>query len=336
MMIVRPCTLADLPAIEDLAVESEVGITTLPVNKEKLKERIDLSIQSFNGQAKELANYLFVLENTDNQDIVGVAGVIARAGAGGPFYSYRKEDVIHSSPSLGVNNRIPSLHLCHDLTDQTQLCSFFIKEDYRQTPAAELLSRARLLFIAEHRDSFGEYIIAEIPGILDEEENSPFWDSVGNRFFGVDYSLAEYYSGVKSQAFIAEMMPPYPLYVPLLTEEAQKALGQPNDNAMHTLSFLRKEGMKPTHYIDIFDGGPTLKANIQRLLTIRNSRKMLSKLVDHKTLGGHHLIANTRMSGFRAGLINLQGAYGDELPITQETATRLSLEPGDSLRVIEL
>jgi arginine N-succinyltransferase len=336
MMIVRPCSLADLPAIEDLAVESDIGITTLPVNKEKLRERLELSIRSFDDQTEEFSNYLFVVENTDNQEVVGVAGIITKAGAGRPFYSYRREDIIHSSPALGVHNRIPSLHLCHDLTDKTQLCSFYVREDYKQTPIAELLSRARLLFVAEHPERFGDHLIAEIPGVLDDNENSPFWDSVGNRFFGVDYSLAEYYSGVKSQAFIAEMMPPYPIYVPLLTSAAQEAIGQANTDALQTLSYLRKEGMKPTQYVDIFDGGPTLMSSVKRLLSVRNSRKMHVDFQEKEPRGGYHLVTNTECSGFRACLVHLQGAHGESLPLSQSTGQRLGLNTGDSVRVIEL
>lgn len=336
MIVVRPCSLTDLPAIEDLALESDIGITTLPVNKETLQQRVELSLKSFEGVAGQQANYLFVLEEVHSKTLLGVAGVVAHAGMGLPFYSYRREDLIHSSQTLGIHKRIPSLHLCHDLTDKSQLCSFYVRSDYRQDPHAELLSRARCLFLGEHKQHFGDSLLAEIPGVLDQQENSPFWDSVGKHFFGVDYGLAEYLSGVKSQAFLAEMMPPYPIYVPLLSQAAQSALGQPNVEAMHTLSFLRKEGLKPTPYVDIFDGGPTVIAKISKLLSVQHSRVMPIRMSSKPSSGNYHILTNTSFADFRATLTRLPGAYGDSLSLDSTSAQSLNVTDQHLVRVIEL
>ena len=44
-------------------------------------------------------------------------------------------------------------------------------------------ARSRYLFIAMHRKRFGDKILAELRGVIDERGGSPFWDGVAGRFF---------------------------------------------------------------------------------------------------------------------------------------------------------
>ncbi|MDT9086501.1 arginine N-succinyltransferase, partial [Escherichia coli] len=74
------------------------------------------------------------------------------------------------------------------------------------------------------------------------------------------YAEAERLCGLKSRTFLAELMPHYPIYVPLLSDEAQEAMGQVHPRAQITFDILMREGFETDHYIDIFDGGPTLHA----------------------------------------------------------------------------
>ena len=48
------------------------------------------------------------------------------------------------------------------------------------------------------------------------EIRSPFWDAIGRNFFDLNYAAAERLCGLKSRTFLAELMPHYPIYVPLL------------------------------------------------------------------------------------------------------------------------
>ncbi len=56
--------------------------------------------------------------------------------------------------ALRANNRIHTLHPCHDLTSHTLLTRFYIEPAYERTLAPRLLSRARRLFIAEFAERF--------------------------------------------------------------------------------------------------------------------------------------------------------------------------------------
>jgi arginine/ornithine N-succinyltransferase beta subunit len=50
MMIIRPIAHSDLPGLMNLARSAGVGLTSLPVNEERLSRRISRSVLSFAGE----------------------------------------------------------------------------------------------------------------------------------------------------------------------------------------------------------------------------------------------------------------------------------------------
>ncbi len=339
MFILRPCRMSDLPSVERIAAASAVGITSLPPDRDKLYEKIRNSAHSFaaevdvNGEEQ----YFFVLEDTASGEIVGTSGIVASAGFHDRFYSYRNEIIVHASQELGVSNKIHSLHLCHDLTGLSLLTSFYIDPAYNKTQWPQLLSRARLLFVAEHPDRFADKIAAENPGVCDDQGHSPFWNAVGRRFFNMEYPQAEQLSGGRSKTFIAELMPQYPIYVPLLPSDARLAIGQLHPVAELPFSILLEEGFEADTYIDIFDGGPTVEARISTLRSIAGNRRVRVARGQPPTgKGQRYLIANTATEEFRATIADLHMAEGEQLVLSPELADPLEIGSGDDVRVTPL
>lgn len=315
-LLLRPVAAADLPALERIAAATEHGISSLPNDRAKLRTRIERSMASFASQdaASGEETYLFVLEDTSalggKGEVVGCSGIAASAGFHDRFYSYRNEFVVHASSALGVSQRMHTLHLCHDLTGVTLLTSFYIDPAYATAAdgmAPQLLSRARLLFIKQQAERFNDRIAAESPGLTDDAgQQSPFWDAVGRRFFDMDYPSAETVTGGRSKAYIADLMPHSPIYVPLLPEAAQWAIGQLHPVAELPFSILQDEGFDADTYIDIFDGGPTVEGTLQMLRSVRHAR-----LMETVKDAGWYIAANTRRDGFRAVLAELPAAASD-------------------------
>ncbi|WP_284615060.1 arginine N-succinyltransferase [Aquabacterium humicola] len=335
--VLRPSTPDDLPAFERFAAASAHGITTLPADRQKLAERLDRSAHAFatSDDASGEEIYLFVLEDRATGGIVGTSGIAASAGFADRFYSYRNEFIVHASAALGVSNRIHTLHLCHDLTDVTLLTSFYIEPAYERTLAPQLLSRARLLFIGAHPERFSDRIAAESPGLADDRGRCPFWDAVGRRFFGVDYPEIERLAGGRSKAFIAELLPHSPVYVPLLPEEAQWAIGQLHPVAELPFSILLDEGFDADTYIDIFDGGPTVEARLAMLKTVGRMRHRQALVLREGAAAGAapgawQLVSTTRRDHFRAALAPDAGDAGS-LPLPQATAAQLGVRDDDAL-----
>ncbi|MEZ5468430.1 MAG: arginine N-succinyltransferase [Lysobacterales bacterium] len=336
--LLRPCAADDLPALERFAAASPVGITTLPLDRAFLTDRLQRSIHSFATEdvsGEEI--YLFALEELATGEVIGISGIAARAGFSDRFYSFRNEFVVHSSKPLGVSNRIHTLHLCHDLSDVTLLISFHIDPAFVDTLAPQLLSRARLLFIAQHAERFADRVAAESAGLADDSGRCPFWDAVGRRFFGMDYPTVERLTGGRSKAFIADLMPPSPIYVPLLPEEAQWAIGQLHPVAELPFSILLDEDFDTDTYVDIFDGGPTVQERLAMLKSVSRSRLLR---VDRRQGPGTtapsraHLIINSKRQQFRALLLDL-APDGEGLSLDATTLELLAMAPGDRARVAE-
>lgn len=116
-------------------------------------------------------------------------------GLAEPWYSFRVGTQVHASKQLNVYKSVPTLFLSNDHTGHSELCTLFLDPDYRHGENGKLLSKVRFLFIAAFRERFSRRLIAEMRGFSDENGRSPFWESVGHRFFSIEFAKADYLSG---------------------------------------------------------------------------------------------------------------------------------------------
>jgi arginine N-succinyltransferase len=254
-MIVRPVRSSDLAALIDLARSTGTGLTTLPANEERLAHRVGWAEKTFRGEAgRGDADYLFVLEDDDGR-VVGISAIAGAVGMREPWYNFRVGLTVSASQELNIYREIPTLFLANDLTGNSELCSLFLHADYRSGLNGRMLSKARMLFIAEFPELFGNKIIAEMRGVSDDAGRSPFWESLGRHFFKMEFSQADYLTGVGNKAFIAELMPKFPLYTCFLSEGARSVIGQVHPDTEPALAMLKGEGFSYQGYVDIFDAG---------------------------------------------------------------------------------
>ena len=338
MWLVRPAQPGDLNDILDIAGGQGPRMSsTLPKKQDALSAKIEQSTRSFacTNKPDEPKRFLFVLEDTGTGKVQGVSGIDARAGNGQPFYNYRQDALIHASHELGVSRRVEVLYPSHALTDHTLLCSFAIRSELRGTDAFELLSRARMLFIASHRTLFTDHAVVEIQGVQTEDGEVPFWDSLGRHFFNMDFETADQYSGLLSKTFIAELMPPNPIYVTLLSQAAQDALGQPHSQTQATYELLQCEGFRAGCYLDIFDAGPVLEARTDALRSVVTSHPKTLHAA-HTDDGETCLICGGEGGDFRSTLTPLSESLQDQVKVPPKTWEYLGLSSGDTVRVTPL
>jgi arginine N-succinyltransferase len=203
---------------------------------------------------------------------------------------------------------------------------------------SELNSRGRLLFLANHPERFADAVVVEVVGYSDEAGDSPFWDAVGRNFFDMNYTEAERLCGLKSRTFLAELMPHYPIYVPLLPDEAQEAMGQVHPRAQITFDILMREGFETDHYIDIFDGGPTLHARTSGIRSIAQSRvapvRLAVEPVEPSKGGRPYLVSNGQLQDFRAVVAELDWVPGKPVTLSVAAAEALGVGEGASVRLV--
>ncbi|MBA6262601.1 arginine N-succinyltransferase [Colwellia sp. Bg11-12] len=336
MIIIRPIQASDYDSLHRIAIESGHGFTSLPVNEGLLKQRIAHSEVSFNKEVSHPSSegYLFVMEDTDTGKVVGTSGIEAAVGLEDAFYHYHLGKVVHNSRELGIYNTVETLSLCNDYTGASEICTLFLGESHRKNKNGRFLSRCRFLFMAEHQERFAETVIAEMRGISDEEGRSPFWNWLEEHFFSMDFPTADYLTGIGKKVFIAELMPKHPIYVNLLSKDAQKVINEVHPKTLPALRLLEAEGFSRRGYVDIFDGGPTVEAQTAKVKTIRNSGKYQVIIGDTDDTV-NFIICNTKVAGFRAvqAKISLR-ATAEQVVIPSDIAEALQVNEGDFVRLV--
>lgn len=339
MMIIRYIEQKDIHDLYCLAQKAGFGLTSLQPDMEMLAARIDRAVKTVQGKLdKSEQGYLFVLEDTELDKVVGVCGIEVALGLKEPWYNFHVGTQVHSSEPLNVYKALPTLYLSNNHTNCSELCTLFLDPDYRLNKNGKFLSKVRFLFLSAFRQYFEETIVAEMRGFSDENGRSPFWDAVGHRFFDMDFTKADYLSGTGKKAFIAELMPRHPLYVDMLPDEAKAVIGAVHPNTVPAYNLLIEEGLRYKGYVDIFDGGATLQADIENLRAIKDSHVVQVQVEPSDAVSGDdepYIVANDDYDNYRAILI-YNPLHHDLVKLTEEQARQLHVKNNDSVRVLNI
>jgi arginine N-succinyltransferase len=337
MKVIRPIRLGDLDALLRMAQTAGAGFTSLPPERDTLRDKIELSLRSFDEEVAEAGHqrYMFVLEDAGTGQIGGCCAVEAACGLDEPFYNYHVGLVVHASRALEVYKRVPTLYLSNDLTGTSVLCSLYLAPTFRAAGVGHLLSKSRFLFMACFPQRFAHKVIAEMRGVSDEHGRSPFWEGLGRHFFSIEYGKAEHIVGQGNKAFIAELMPKHPIYTVLLPPEAQAVMGKVHPQTAPALRMLEQEGFRYQGYVDIFDGGPAVEAPLPQIRSIRESKLLPVSIGEAEADGTLHLISNQRLHEFRCALAPLSSG-GDRVVVSAALAEQLGLADGEAARVVAL
>ncbi|MEE1676333.1 arginine N-succinyltransferase [Agarivorans aestuarii] len=336
MLVIRPIKETDYPALLQMAVGSGIGFTSLPVDEPLLREKLAHSIRSFASDIDHPGDlhYLMVAEDTETGEVVGTSAIDAAVGMASPFYTYHLGKVVHASRSLNVYNVVETLTLTNDYTGVTELCTLFLQESHRQGQNGRLLSKCRFLLMAEHPQRFNDSVIAEMRGVSDEQGRSPFWQWLQDNFFSVDFPTADYLTGVGKKEFIAELMPKYPIYVNLLSKEAQAVIGEVHEKTRPALRLLEAEGFCKHGYVDIFDAGPTVECPLKLIESVKHSFKVTISIGTPKDGSSEMLLTNARLQEFRACVSHIElDSSSQQAVISEQAAKALEVSAGDSIRI---
>ena len=334
MLAVRPAESSDLPAIVAMTSRIGGGLTSLPADAQRLKGRIERSLRSFRGEGIRAEEcYVFVLSDAITSEVAGICAIEAAVGLREAWYNYRVGTLVHASRELDVYNATPTLFLSNDHTGHTELCSLFLDATYRRGKAGSLLSKSRLLFIAEFPQTFSTKVIAELRGNLDADGKSPFWEGLGRHFFAIDFSRADHLTGIGNRQFVAELMPRHPVYTVLLPQSARDVIGKVHEDTRPARSLLEAEGFRYEGYVDIFDAGPTVEAYRDNIRAVRESRILHYALRNDEPAADEPwwLVSNRRLRDFRCIAIQA-GKRLRPLPLSADAIAALQIGVNDTVR----
>jgi arginine N-succinyltransferase len=86
-------------------------------------------------------------------------------------------------------------------------------------------------------------------------------------------------------------MPRHPIYTALLPEAARACIGRPHRSSAPAMAMLLDEGFRYENHVDVFDAGPQVHADRERIRTVAESR--LRAVSPAPAMGETHVLACT-------------------------------------------
>ena len=187
-----------------------------------------------------------------------------------PRHWYHVGCVVHAAPELGLFHRLQTLQLGNDLTGASELA------DIAWQPGLDAAAQAAVLapLLASALDRLcrapalagtTDLVVAELPGLLDAQGRSPFWQGLARPFYDGDPQQAALRFGPAWRSHAAVLMPRQPVYSAFLPADAQAAIGQARPGCAVLDGLLRRAGLRPSGHITIDQGGPVLVAPLHAL-----------------------------------------------------------------------
>lgn len=349
-MIIRPIAHTDLDALYGIAAESGPGFTSLMPDRDALVRKIDHALASFQRAPSSPGDehYLFVLEDETSGQIMGTTGIEASVGHSRALYHFRRNRVTQTTGRGGRQRTLETLTRCNHYSGCTEICSLYLRPQFRREHAGKLLSRVRFVFMALHPERFSDTVIAEMRGVSDDAGQSPFWDWLKQHFVDMNFAEATRLTAAGHTDFIDELMPDHPLYTGLMSPEARAVIGQVHPQTRPALHMLEAEGFRHKGLIDLLDAGPTVECPREAIRSVREARTwQLCTSPSRMAVAGPRavdvldspvIISNTGSGDFRATVVS-----GVQLVKTSNTlilapgqARALGLENGASCQVLPL
>ncbi len=338
MLLLRDVAMGDLDGLKRLA--ATLNSVNLPNNEKVLAGLIRKSVQSFAGKLEDplQREYLFVLEDLRNEQIIGTSMIIAQHGTkDAPHIYFQVTEAEHYSASIDKHFRHKVLSIGYNYDGPTEIGGLVVDPPYRsgtEKPGKQL-SYVRFLFMAMHRPLFRERVLAELLPPLMEDGRSLLWESMGKKFTGLDYTEADKLSR-RNKEFIKELFPASDIYTSLFSAKAQKIIGEVGDNTRGVQRMLERIGFRYSQHIDPFDGGPHYEANLGEVSLVRHFRTAAVGKEPWEMEAQDVLLGVTRATGanrFRS--VRTQVRFDDQVVYFPKAAhDLLKVKPGDKISII--
>jgi arginine N-succinyltransferase len=342
---IRGASLEDEEALLSLA--RELNTVNLPNDRPHIRRLLEHNQKSFSGEASpKLRKFVFILWDGETGRAAGTSMIVAQLGRRGAPYIYfdvQSEEKYAASVDKHFHHRLLRIGFSYD--GPTEIGGLVVAPDYRKAPErlGLLISYVRFLFIAIRRKQFRDELLAELLPPLEPDGRSYLWEAVGRRFTDMSYPEADLLSS-ENKDFIRDLFPRDPIYVNLLSAEAQAVIGQVGAQTKGVEKMLRRIGFKYMNRVDPFDGGPHFTAPTDEVTLVKSTRTCVVDGTLPAGEGVRCLVGKDLEASpyFRAVLARAKIADGrgdgetGRLELGETDAARLGLNPGDRAHCLPL
>jgi arginine N-succinyltransferase len=327
--VLRNVHTKDLKDLHSLA--SQFHLLNLPADRKVLSEKIERSMASFSGDLpREQAEYLFVVEDLEQQMVVGSSLIMAKHGNEDVPHTYFK--IIRKnkfSENLGIGFIHQVLQFREDTDGPTEIGGLLIDRSYRRRPEklGRQISMIRFVYMGMHQEDFEKRVLCELTPPLGDGGRSEFWEALGRRFTGLPYQEADVLSQ-QNREFISSLFPEEDIYLALLDSKARLTLGRVGEETLPAQHLLESIGFKYLNEVDPFDGGPHYGTDLADVSIIKNGKWAEFDKAEHKPFAKQCFVAIKRDGEFRGVFSGLDASSG-KLYLPPVAAKALEAEHGE-------
>ena len=277
---VQPNDLKDLFKLSNI-----MTFINLPPDEELISAKIESSQKSFHNPSKRLWEnyYIFVLEDDETEEILGVSMIHAQHGTEHePHFYLSVSQESKFSQTINTGFVHGTLKLGLDVNGPTEIGGLILNPEFRghDLKLGKQLSFVRFLYMANNPERFKPMVHSELMPPLDKYGNSPLWEAVGRRFLNMNYHEADILSR-NNKEFILSLFPSENIYQTLLPMEARESIGKVGKETEPVKRMLENIGFKYTFEVDPFDGGPHYRCPLKDIKPIKE--KITGLLISNKS-----------------------------------------------------
>lgn len=291
--VIRAATPRDREEL--LALARHLDTVNLPDDPAAVEELLQHSERSFSGAIGDprRRKYVFVLRDEEAGGAVGtsmIVGQLGRRDAPYIFFDVRTEERYSSTLDRHFVHTVLEIGYSYD--GPTEIGGLVVHPEHRRSPErlGMLISYVRFLFIAMHRAEMRAEVLAELLPPLEPDGTSHLWEAIGRRFTGLSYREADRLSA-RNKEFIRGLFPDGPIYASLLSEQAQRVIGQVGPQTRGVEKMLRRIGFRYARRVDPFDGGPHFVAPTDEITLVQDSAPCTLAAGDVDADAPRHLVA---------------------------------------------
>ncbi len=167
---------------------------------------------------------------------------------------------------------------------------------------------------------------------MEPDGTSHLWDAMGKRFTNLTYREADRLSH-ENKDFIRDLFPSQSVYSCLLSDEAQRVIGEVGTQTKGVQKMLTRIGFAYNDRVDPFDGGPHFTATTDQVAPIRAYR-MLPAVVDSPSDLTLVLLARFwAHPPYALAVTAYVGLAPDHVAVTESVLEALQSQEGDPLHI---
>lgn len=324
---------------ELFALASHLDTVNLPADRHAVAQLLIGSEASFSGHIRPECNrrYVFVVEDRETRRLVATSSIVAQLGrpeAPYVFFDVSTEEKYSRDRNLHYEHHVLRLGFSYD--GPTELAGLVVNPEYRQhsSKLGLSISYVRFLYMAARRAWFQDELLAELLPPLEPDGTSHLWDALGRRFTNMTYREADRLSH-ENKDFIRDLFPSQAVYACLLSEEAQRVIGQVGAQTRGVQKMLTRVGFEYNNRVDPFDGGPHFTAPTDKVTPIAAQRALPAVASE----GGTTLALVGRFwdrPPYALAVSANVGLDNDQVRVPQATLDALQSMQGDVLHVTKM